>query len=185
MKKKNWNKSPEITKVEGPCEQVSTADEMEAFAQMNKGKTAGPSGVTVEMLNVCKKKSVKRLAQVTNNMLEGSNKSECWRKSDLIPIFKGKEDVRSRGNYRSIKLLEHGLEVIERIFERRLRKAVELDEIHMGFMPGRDTTDALLMMRQLMENTRWLEEIHILYVGYLWILRKPLIVFQERRFNGD
>ena len=90
-------------------------------------------------------------------MLEGSNMPECWRKSDLIPIFKGKEDVRSCGNYRSIKLLGHGMKVIERM----LRKAVELDEIQMGFMPCRDTTDALLMMRQLMENTRWLEEIYI------------------------
>ena len=28
---------------------------------------------------------------------------------------------------------------------------------------------------------RWLEEI---YIWYLWILRKPLIVFQERWFGG-
>ena len=38
------------------------------------------------------------------------------------------------------KLLEHGTKVIERIFERTLLKVVELDEMHMGFMPGRGTT---------------------------------------------
>ena len=87
---------------------------------------------------------------------------ECWRKSDLIPVFKGKGDVRSCGNYRSIKLLEHGMKVTERIFERRLRKVVELDEMEMGFMPGRGTMDAIFILRQLMEkyemagrNLRW------------------------------
>ena len=37
---------------------------------------------------------------------------ESWRKSDLIPIFKGKGDVRSCGKYKSIKFLEHGMTVI-------------------------------------------------------------------------
>ena len=53
---------------------------MEAFAVMNKGKTAGPSGVTVDLLNVCKKKSVRRLADVANNMLGGNKMPECWKK---------------------------------------------------------------------------------------------------------
>ena len=58
----------------------------------------------MELLNFCKKESVRRLAKVANNMLEGNKMPECWRKSDLIPIFKGKGDVRSCGSYRSFKL---------------------------------------------------------------------------------
>ena len=127
--KNDWNKSLEITKVEGLCEQVSAGDVMKAFTLINARKAAGPSEVTVELLNVSKKESVKRLAEVANNMLEENKMPECWRKSDLIPIFKTKGNVRSCGNYRSIKLLEHGMKVNERIFERRLRKAVKLDEM--------------------------------------------------------
>ena len=52
----DWNESLEITKVEDPWEQVSLEDMMEAFALMNKGKAAKPSGVTVELMNVCIKK---------------------------------------------------------------------------------------------------------------------------------
>ena len=76
----DWNKSMEITKVEGPCEQVSTEDMMEALVLMNTGKAAGPSEVTVELLNICKKESVRRLAAVANNMLEGNQTPESWRK---------------------------------------------------------------------------------------------------------
>ena len=75
------------------------------------------------------------------------------------------------------KLLEHGMKVIERIFERTLLKVVELDEMQMGFMPGRGTTDAIFIMRQLLEKYEMAGRI---FIWYLWILRKPLIVFQER-----
>ena len=86
-------------------------------------------------------------------MLEGNNTLECRKKSDLIPIFEQKGDVRLFANYRSIKLFEHGMKVIERIIERRW-KVVELDGMQMGFMPGSSFTNAIFIMRQLMENNQ-------------------------------
>jgi len=77
---------------------------------------------------------------------------ESWKKSDLIPVYKGKGDVRSCGNYRSIKLLEHGMKVIERVFVKRLRKVVDIDKMQMGFMPGKGTIDAIFIIRQMMEK---------------------------------
>ena len=44
------------------------------------------------------------------------------------------------------------MKVIERIFERRLRKVVKLDEMQMGFMPDRGTTNAIFIIRQLLEK---------------------------------
>jgi len=49
----------------------------------------------------------------------------------LIPFYKGKGDVRSCGNYRIIKLLDHGVKVIERVFAKRLHSFVKLDEMHV------------------------------------------------------
>ena len=59
----DWNKSMEIIKVEGPCEQVSTEDVMEALVLINTGKAAGPSGVSVELLNVCKKRVCEKIGR--------------------------------------------------------------------------------------------------------------------------
>ena len=67
------------------------------------------------------------------------------------------------------------MKVIERIFERRLWKVGKLDEMQMGCMPGRGTTDAIFLTRQLLEKY----EMAGRDLWYLWILRKPLIVFQE------
>ena len=59
----------------------------------------------------------------------------------LIPLYKVKGDAKSCSNYGSVKLLEHGMKVVERMFEERLRKVIDMSEMQLGFMPGRGTTD--------------------------------------------
>ena len=51
------------------------------------------------------------------------------------------------GSYRGIKLLEHAMKVVERIFEHRIRQQIEID-MQFGFMKGKGTTDAIFMARQ-------------------------------------
>ena len=53
------------------------------------------------------------------------------------------------GNYHSIKLLEHGMKVVECVFEKRLRKMVEIREQQYGSVAGKETTDAIFILRQL------------------------------------
>jgi len=52
----------------------------------------------------------------------------------------------------ALKLLDHGLKVIERVFEKRLRSFVKLDKMQMGFMPGKGTVDVIFIVRQMMEK---------------------------------
>lgn len=136
----------------GPCENVTTNSVENALGRMKSAKAAGPSGVTADLLKFLAEDSVERLADVANDMLSGLKMPDSWRKSVLIPLYKGKGDARTCGNYRSIKLLEHGMKVIERIFEERLRKTIVLDEMQMGFMPGKGTIDAIFSVRQMMEK---------------------------------
>ena len=68
-----------------------------------------------------------------------------------MPIYKQKGDPLECGNYRGIKLLEHGMKILEKIIEGRLRKTVEIDPMQFGLMPGRGTIDAML---HLPANTR-------------------------------
>ena len=46
------------------------------------------------------------------------------------------------------------MKIIERVFERRLRNVVDIDEMQLGFMPGRGTIDGIFAIRQLMEKYR-------------------------------
>ena len=49
------------------------------------------------------------------------------------------------GSYRTIKLLEHAMKVIERVFERRIREKVKIDAMQFEFMPGKGTTFWILV----------------------------------------
>ena len=66
----------------------------------------------------------------------------------MVPIYKGKENILDCGNFRGIKLLEHGLEIFERILDKRLRQQVDIGEMQFGFMPGKRTVDSIFMPRQ-------------------------------------
>jgi len=51
------------------------------------------------------------------------------------------------GPYREIKLLEHAMKVVKRIFEHRIRQQIVIDDMQFGFMKGKVTTDAIFMAR--------------------------------------
>ncbi|GKA74364.1 retrovirus-related pol polyprotein LINE-1 [Tanacetum coccineum] len=57
-------------------------------------------------------------------------------------------------NYRGIKLLGHTMKLWERVIERRLRRETRVSENQFGFMPGRSTTEAIHLLRNLMEKYR-------------------------------
>ena len=67
-------------------------------------------------------------------------------------MYKGKGDALECSSYRGIKLLEHVMKIMERVIEGRVRKIVKINEMQFGFMPGKGTTDAISIVRQLQEK---------------------------------
>jgi len=84
---------------------------------------------------------------------EGSIPEE-WKSSVVLPIYKSKGDPMECGSYRGMKLLEHAMKVVERIFEHRIRQQIEIDDMQFGFMKGKGTTVTIVMARQMQENFR-------------------------------
>jgi len=54
---------------------------------------------------------------------------EGWKSSVVIPVYKGKDDPMECGSYRGIKLLEHAMKVLERIFEYRMHLVETCDDV--------------------------------------------------------
>ncbi|GJX22125.1 retrovirus-related pol polyprotein LINE-1 [Tanacetum coccineum] len=57
-------------------------------------------------------------------------------------------------DYRGIKLLSHTMKLWERVIKRRVRRETRVLENQFGFMPGRSTTEAIHLLRSLMEKYR-------------------------------
>ena len=70
----------------------------------------------------------------------------------MTAIYKGKGDALECGSYRGVKLLEHVMKVMEHILETRLRKLIVIDDMQFGILPGRGTTDAIFILRQVQES---------------------------------
>jgi len=73
--------------------------------------------------------------------------SQDWKSSVVLPIYKGKGDPMECVSYRGIKLLEHAMKVVERTFEYKIRQQIRIDDMQLGFMKVKGTTDAI---------TKWL-----------------------------
>jgi len=93
--------------------------------------------------------SVEWLTSLCNLIVAQERIPDDWKSSILLPVFKWKGDPMECGSYRVINLLEHAMKVIERVFERRTREKVQMQ---FGFMPGKETTDAIFTVRQIQEK---------------------------------
>ena len=72
-----------------------------------------------------------------------------WTISIVVAIFKRKCDIRNSSCYRAVKLLEYGMKVVEMVLEERLHRKVSANEMQFGFMPERETIDAVFILRWL------------------------------------
>ena len=90
-----------------------------AIKVMKPGKAAGPSEVCAEMISASGV-GVRVMVKLCQRVLNGKEIPDEWQTSVLIPIFKGKGDLRNCTTYRGVKLLEHAMKIVERVLERRI-----------------------------------------------------------------
>jgi len=68
-----------------------------------------------------------------------------------ITSLQGKEDPMKCGSYRGIKLSEHAMKMVERIFQHRIWQEIDIDDIQFGFMKGKGMSDTIYIVRQMQE----------------------------------
>ena len=61
---------------------------------------------------------VEAMTGICNGILHGEKMQQDWMNSLLVPLYKSKGNARECGSYRGVKLLEHGMKVLERILEK-------------------------------------------------------------------
>ena len=151
-KENDWDHVIADSTVEGPIENVTGEEMAIAIKVMKPGKAAGPSEVSAEMISASGEVEVSVIVELCQRLLDGKEMPDEWQTSVLVPIFKGKGDVRNSNTYR-VKLLEHAMKVVERVMER-IRGLVNIDSLQFGFVAGRGTTDALFVVRRMQEEYR-------------------------------
>ena len=150
---------------EREVEDISVEEVRTGLRKMKMGKAQGPDDIPVEAWIALGNKGVEFLVNLFNRFLRGEKMPEEWRRSVLVPLYKGKGDIKECGNYRGIKLMSHTMKLWERVIEARIRKEVTITEQQFGFMPGRSTTDAIFSLRMMLE--KWSEgqkAVHCVFI---------------------
>ena len=151
--------------VEGMPIPITTDIIKKAISQMKAGKAPGPSGIVEEMIQTASDMGVSMIHDLTAAIIPDDKVPSDWEQSFIICLYKGKEDALERGNYRGLKPTEQVMKVLERIVDGLIRQLVSTDDSQFGFVPGRGTTDAIFVVRQLQE--KYLAAYKRLYMAFV------------------
>ena len=140
--------------VEGPPIPITTDMVTKAISQnlMKAGKAPGPSGIVVEMIRVAGDMGASMIRDLAVAIIRDGKVPSDWEQSFIVCFYKEKGDALERGNYRRLKLTEQVMEILERIVDGLIKQLVSMDDSQFGFVPGRCTTDAIFVVRQLQEK---------------------------------
>ena len=104
---------------EGPADCIRIGEVAAALKKMKRHKAPGLSGLTAEMIQATEGIGTQWLLDLyrPNGIVKEGCIPEDWKSIVVLPIYKGKGDPIECGSYRGIKLMEHAMKVVERIFE--------------------------------------------------------------------
>ena len=132
-----------------------------ALKKMKNNKATGPDEIPVEAWRALGGEGVDLLWDLMIKIEQQEHIPDEWRESVLVPIYKEKGDVQECQNYRRIKLLSHTMKIWDRI----VRGEMEVAEEQFRFMPGRGTTNAIFILRQMAEKYREKgRDLHMVFV---------------------
>ena len=104
---------------------------------MKTGKNPEPSEVSLELIAASGGVGIQVMAEICQKVLDGFEMPAEGALSIVVPIFKGKGDVRNCSCHRAVKFPEHCMKVVERVSEKMLCGIVSVDEMQFGFITDR------------------------------------------------
>ena len=99
--------------------------------------------MSIEIINASGKVGIDVMMKICQRAPYGKGMPEDWKTSVMVPIYKKKGDVMNCSAYKRVKLLEHGMKIVERVLEKKTRALVVVNNMQFCFIPGRGTTDVL------------------------------------------
>ena len=122
---------------EGPAPWLEKDAIYTSLNKMEDGKAAGVSGIVAEMLKASGEAGLELFMELFNNIVKEEKMPSNWEMSVIINCFKGKGDAVECGIFRGLKLLDHLMKIFERVIEKYIREAVNIDDMQFGFIPGK------------------------------------------------
>ena len=125
-----------------------------AVGQLKDGKAPGNCGVFAEMLKAGGEAALRGLHALICSVWSSGVIPTDWKRGIVVPIWKGKGDIRECSNHRGVTLLSVPGKAFARVLLNRIRQQL-LDHQRpeqSGFTPKKSTVDRILALRVLTER---------------------------------
>ena len=129
-----WDLNMEGDAIEGAVVCVSIEELLQAINEMKTGKAPGPSEVSLELIAASGRVGIQLMAEICQIVPDVFGMPVQWALSLVVPIFKWKDDIRNYSRYGAVKLLEHGINVVVRVFGKRHLFVPESVTIYIVFV---------------------------------------------------
>ncbi len=149
-------------------ENFSIEEIRKAVSQMKLRKTPDYDNISTEALKAGGEPMVAMMHKISTLAIRHKRTPKDWLRMIVTPIHK-KGDKLNPANYRAIALLSIPGKVFSKALLNRIQKETEkiLGETQYGFRPGRGTTDAIFIVRQIMEKARERKiPLHLYFIDF-------------------
>ena len=125
-----------------------------AINEMRNRKATGDYDVPGDVLQLLGEGGLKILTKLTNTIYETGEWSKDFTEVTVIALKKKTQATKS-SDHRTFSLIAHTAKIIAKILRRRIERKNEdvLGEDQFGFRRGKETRDAIGMMRIIAERT--------------------------------
>ena len=132
---------------------------------MKNNKAVGPDNTPIEIWKCIGEAGTDIVWGLMRKMVsQGEMGSHC-RKTSILPLYKEKGDIQQCSKYRASNCYHNTMKVWERILLGRIESETDVSENQFGFIRGRQTSDTIFALRQVMEKYR--EKQKSLYVAFI------------------
>ena len=124
-----------------------------AMRKMKTGKATGPDGLSIELIEALEEYGIEKVTTLLNEIYDTGQIPVDMSRSIFIALPK-KPGATDCELHRTISLMSHVTKLLLRIIMMRVRNKInpEIAEEQCGFVEGKGTTDAIFILRTLIER---------------------------------
>ncbi|GFO03036.1 endonuclease-reverse transcriptase [Plakobranchus ocellatus] len=139
-----------------------------AIRKMKAGKATGPDKISVEMIEALEEFGIEKVTELLNEIYDTGQIPTDISKSIFIALPK-KPGATECELHRTISLMSHITKILLRIVMLRVRNKIkpEIAEEQCGFVEGKGTTNALYILRTLIERALEVQkDVYLCFIDY-------------------
>lgn len=137
------------------------------LCSMRNRKATGPDNINMELLKYGNDQLTAEIVELFNRCVATNRIPTEWNKSWLIPVHK-KGSKTDPNNYRGISLMNNMAKLFTGVILDIVNQHYTSRQEQFGFRRGRSTTDAIFIMRQIIEKAvEYNRHVYVCYIDFV------------------